>query len=298
MRLDTYLEMHYAVRSACKDANLRQAGFAIQRFSQWLRRPATIDDLTDQNVCGWLRDYGKRVAPSTVNAKRRYVLAIWRAARKDGLLSTDPRVPRVPECLDTPEAWTIDEMRAILSSTEALSGTVAHSDRWGNVRDDTGILASDWWRSIILVAYESGARISQLMAVECRDFDLDKRWLKLRAETAKERRARIVWLSEDTVFACREHWTPNRKLMWPWPLTPERRDQILRWILRTAGVRFGRGAGGSWHKFRRTSGTWIEALGGDGARHIGNTRKVFQQHYLDPRILDQTNKITLPRLLA
>ena len=83
--------------------------------------------------------------------------------------------------------------------------------------------------------------------------------------------------------------------MWPWPYSREALDKRLRKILKAAGVRHGRGQGGLLHKFRRTSGTLVEAAGGDGAKHIGNTRKVFESHYLDPRFVDRSQLNLLPR---
>jgi hypothetical protein len=37
------------------------------------------------------------------------------------------------------------------------------------------------------------------------------------------------------------------------------------------------------HKMRKTAGTLVEANGGDGSKLIGNDRKNFVRHYLDPR---------------
>ena len=83
--------------------------------------------------------------------------------------------------------------------------------------------------------------------------------------------------------------------MWPWSKTREWLQKAVRKIFKKAGVAYGRPHGGLFHKFRRTSGSLVEAAGGDGARHLGNTRAVFEQHYRDPRICVADAPMILPR---
>ena len=39
----------------------------------------------------------------------------------------------------------------------------------------------------------------------------------------------------------------------------------------------------------------MELNGGDGAKQIGDTRTIFEQHYLDRRMVPQTQLDRLPR---
>jgi hypothetical protein len=54
-------------------------------------------------------------------------------------------------------------------------------------------------------------------------------------------------------------------------------------ILKRAGI--APTPGRLFRLFRVTSGSMVEANGGDGSRHLGNGRVVFLRHYCDPRIL-------------
>ena len=74
-----------------------------------------------------------------------------------------------------------------------------------------------------------------------------------------------------------------RVLVYPWPWRRAALYRRMSGICRRANVRYGRGAGGLYGKLRKTSGTLIESAGGDGARHLGNTREVFEKFYYDAR---------------
>jgi hypothetical protein len=83
-----------------------------------------------------------------------------------------------------------------------------------------------------------------------------------------------------------------RELVCPWPASGETfRDQVLRLVAK-AGIRAG-----TWRWIRRGSGTDVEQqLDGAGHRHLGNTRRVFEQSYGDPTIIGR--QIPTPRPLA
>lgn len=263
----------------------RQFAMSLGSFEKWLKRPAAVVDLTDQNLLAFLSEYSQTVKPSTANSKRTYLLALWRFAAESprNLCQAPGRIPRLPEHIDVPEAWTLVEFQQILASAQCSRGLIA------------GLPARLWMTSLMLVLYDCGGRIGQVRKTRPQDISLEGRWINLRAATNKTHRGGLRELAEQTVDSLRPIWSCERELVWPWPFSREALDKRLRKILKAAGVAYGRDRGGLWHKFRRTSGTLIEAANGDGSRHLGNTRSVFEKHYLDPRIAGRSQLALLPR---
>jgi integrase len=261
----------------------QQADYSLRALKRFLSRDPVIEDLTDQTFLRFLHWYSQQVRPSTVNAKRRYILSLWRFAAERKLCVSPGKIPRMPELLDPPEAWTVDELSAILRTAGCLRGLIA------------GLLTRFWMTSFLLAMYDTGCRVGQLRKVSPRDISIVGHWITLRAETSKTKLARVCELSEQTVEALTPIWSDERELVWPWPHTREALDKRFRKLLKDAGVSHGRKRGGLWHKARRTSGTLVEAAGGDGARHLGNTRAVFEKHYLDARIAGRSQLGLLPR---
>jgi integrase len=259
---------------------------AVRRFSDFLGRPASLADLEADLVARFILWFRPRAAPATVNSKRRALLALWRDAISAGVLAKPPgEIRGVRDCPKIPEAWTLDEISRIVQAAGRELGMVA------------GLPAGPYWRSLILAAIDTGARIGALSSVSTADVNLlgPAAGIVLQAEHAKTKRPEWRPLHPQTVAACEEIWSAGRELMWPWPMLPNARRAAFAKILRNAGVRYGRACGGLFHKLRRTSGSLVEANGGDGSRQLGNTRKVFERHYLDPRISGRGQLDFLPR---
>jgi integrase len=267
----------------CADA-LRQMEISVRLFDRWAGRPLLLSDLSEELLRAFLKEYRRTHAGATTNSKRRHLLALWRCAWNEELLPAPPRVQRIPRARappTVPEAWTVREVTRILHAAAKTPGTIA------------GLRAADWWVSLLMVLYDTGERRRAAMAVASQDLDLPGAAIIFRHRKTIPR-----WcpLSSDTVRACRAIHGCDRPLVWPWPYSREWLDESLRHILRKAGVAFGRLRGGLFHKFKRTSGTLVEAAGGDGAKHTGTTRKVFEVHYLDPRAMSRTGLHRLPSL--
>lgn len=278
---DVYQPTHLGI----KPESIRQMDMSVGKLNEWAGRSVRIADLSEKMLLQFLAHYlelGR--SPSTVNGKRCQLLALWRFAYEEGYIDRLPRkVPRVRELLADPEAWSVDEMSRILQEGAREPGTIE------------GWPAGEWWVSLILALYDSGQRCGAVFQVASADVFLEEKGFLLRAETQKDGRARWCPLSDDGVAAARKIWKRDRRRMWPWPWSREHRDRKFKVILERAGVRYGAGKGGLFHKIRRTSGSLVEAAGGDGSRHLGNTRKMFERHYLDARHVRRRQLDTLPR---
>jgi len=263
-------------RPNCSDGQADQIGYAITAIERWHGGTLRVADLSEPLLRGFLAAYSRTVSPATANSKRGHLLALWQCAWEEGLLAEPPRrakVQRITEPQRVPEAWTPAEMARILA---ACDGT----DR------------SAWWRSILLTAYDTGERRGALLAVSPADVDCDHQWIVFRA--TKTKRQRWAQLSQQAADAVAAILNPTSDRVWLWHGHLRECDRELSRILERAGVRYGRDAGGVWHKFRRTSGTLVEQAGGDGARHLGNSRAVFERCYRDPRFFHSSVDL-LPR---
>jgi integrase len=245
---------------------VEQIRYAITAVERWHGSPVKIRQLSEPFVRGFLSAYAKDVSAGTVNSKRGHLLALWQCGWEEGYLPAPPKRTQVRRARATrrvPEAWTADEMSAILAACNATRRPA-------------------WWKSILLVAYQTGERRGALLATAPAAVNLDRACIVFtRTKTGRQR-----WcsLTPDCVAAVRSIYDATAPLVWRYSGTLRRLDDCLAGILDRAGVRHGRPAGGVWHKFRRTSGSLVEQAGGDGARHIGVTRAVFEMHYKDPRL--------------
>ncbi len=251
---------------------IEQIDIAVRLFESWAGRPLSVHDLSEDLLRRFLTDYRRSHAAATTNSKRGHLLALWQCAFDEGLLDRPPRrakIRRAKASPAIPEAWTPEEVGRILEAAAEQPGEMA------------GLPAADWWRSILLVLYDSGERRGA--ALKTASSDLSPENGRVIFRETKTGRPRYCALHPDTAEACRQIHDPGRPLMWPWGLSISYLDKRFKRLLERAGVSYGRGRGGCWHKLRRTSGTLVEANGGDGAKHLGNSRQVFEKHYRDPR---------------
>lgn len=285
LTLTAFLDRIYAPgHLGIRPGSINQMAIGIRLLNRWAGREITLAELSDDLLIQFLNHYAQTRARPTVNAKRRIFLSLWRCAHRRGDLPHGPgEIPRMREYIRQPEAWEQEELGRIIVEAQREEGEIAF------------LPARRWWTSLILSVYDVGGRIGAVRAVCQSDVDIRRQGLLLRAEHQKTGRDEWCPLSEQTVAACAGIMDSPRLLMWPWCFSREWLDERFRQLLRRAGVRFGRQAGGLWNKLRRTAGTLIEANGGDGSRHLGNSRRVFEAHYLDQRIAGKGQLDKLPR---
>lgn len=284
--LETFLRSVYVPsRIDLGSDSIRQLAITIRVFQRWAGRVLTLDDLTEDLVRRFLCEYRQSHAAATTNSKRCQLLAIWRCAWDEGYLPQPPRAKRIRKARAAPaipEAWTVEEVGRIFQAARQHAG-----------RRIAGIPAADWWLSLLMVLYDTGERRGATLATSPSDVSLDDGWVVFRR--TKTGLPRFCPIHAETVAAVRRIYDPCRSLLWPWPYSREALEKRVRKILRRAGVAYGRGRGGLLHKFRRTAGTLVEQAGGDGAAFIGDTRKIFEAHYKDPRFFDRSQLGRLPR---
>ncbi len=255
---------------------------AIGHFSKMLGREALVTDLTDENLVrllSFLIDTRQNSA-ITANKVADKLLALWRFLAKRKRVDLWPEVRKLPEPARIPQAWSLSQLSALLAAAEQEPGLVA------------GIPASDWWAGLLLVIWDTGERISAVLALEWADLELESGWLTIRAEIRKGKKKPLLRrLRPETVERLKRLYAPDRTLIFPWA-----RDRQFVWkdfgpILRRAGLPHDRRS--KFHRIRRSVASHFQAAGGDATALLDHTSRTVTLNYLDPRIVKETQAIDL-----
>ncbi len=266
-------------------ANLRAASLssltlwtiALKGFERSLGRPATLSDLTDENVAEFARYRRQNVSAATVNRDLASLLALWRFAAKLGKVKTWPTVQLEKEPRRVPVAWLQEEFNQLMRTVSRLDGKIGEHD------------AAAWWRALLLVCFDTAERISAVLDLEWSNVDLRTRWVLFPAETRKGRVAdSICPIAQDTVEALEEirrprgnvfHWPLNRNYVW----------KRYGAILEAAGLPNDRKR--KFHCVRRTVASYVEANGGNATEVLRHASRHTTMAYLDPRIVKPSSAI-------
>lgn len=241
----------------------------LKTFSRWLGYWATVDDLTDLTLSRFLEDRAAVRSPYTAEKERTQLLALWRFAADRGIVSTRPEVPPgiLPE--RTPEAWTAEQMRALLRAAAATPGKIGTID------------ASVFWPALVLVLYDTAERIGAIFDTDAAC--LTPPYLTVKAESRKgRRRDRLYTLSLETLEALSLLPADRQKLI-PWPYAKVYAWKKFAEVVARAGLPGGRRA--RFHAIRRSVATAYAAAGGDATALLDHASPKTTRAYLDPRLL-------------
>jgi integrase len=272
--LGAYVD-HYTLLRDVKSETIRQYRICATLFERWAGGPVRLDELEEQTVSAWLRDYAASgVEPHTVRSKKVGILCLWRAAADEGLCEPPTRrvrAVRVPYKAVT--AWDLSEVEQLLAACQGLK-------RWHSC----GLRRSAWFDLAVRVAWDSGLRWGDLihLPVSAIRPDGSAAWCQ-----SKVRRPVVFRLAPSTRDALVESLVvAPRELVCPWPASQETfQDQVERLVSR-AGIRRG-----TWKWIRRASGTDVECQqAGAATAHLGHVpgSRVAAQSYIDPAILGRS----------
>jgi integrase len=292
--LSDFAERYLAERPSLSAGYVEELRRVVRQF-QAVVGPVPLCTITREHLLDYLCSL--RVGAETHNAKRQELLTLLRAACDLKLCDPLRSVPRRQTELRLPTAWTVDEISHLLRVAGCQGGSV-------------GVIPTAlWWPAILLTVYDTGARIGELLRVPLSSYQAAPPALVLSAATAKTKRGRWCPLSQQTSSAIeatlavrqRAPASPQSPLstlhspLFPWPHCRRYLFVCFRRLVESAGLPAEKTGRGLFHKLRRTSGSLVEAAGGDGARHLGNTRQVFEKSYLAPAIIGRGQVGLLPR---
>lgn len=261
----------------------------VNRLDRWAERPVRLDELTAPLLTAHLRAMLADHSPVTVNNQRRRALQLWRAAHDAGYCDPPGKVPKVREPEPEPEAWTVEEFGRLIAECRKLRPVPRLTWR------------ADWWTSLWLTVYWTGARIGSLLAAGVTDYSEPQQELRLRARTQKNSRGQRFRLSGQAaawvgrILLCE----PGRTLLWPWDFNRSWLWREARRIVEAAGLPCPHESRQLFHRARRTCLSYCAATDPAIAqRQAGHASLTMtSRHYLDQRICGQrTAADVLPEL--
>lgn len=272
MKLTAFLEEVFAPRRMVRESNLRQYVIQIRHFGRFLGREPELSDLTDDLVSRFLLTFARTRSTPTVNKARTHLLAMWRYAARKRLVTEFPDVLKLPEPQRVPQAWTLDQLRALFAAAARMHG------RYGPVPAPT------WWSVFLRFLFETGERASAALSLRWDWIDLQTGRVVIPAEERKGRRKDgLYWLRPATLELLRAMPREGDRVF-PFPLCMC--SYYLHWakLLRLAGLPVSRSS--KTQKMRRSFASHLEAAGGDATKALlHEDRGTTARHYLDPAVV-------------
>jgi integrase/recombinase XerC len=186
---DRYLESERAASPHTRAAYGRDLA-QIRDFSRRERRVADPSRLDADDLRAYLAAMHRRLAPASIARRLAAVRSLFRFLVRRGLAAKNPaaavRSPRARRPL--PKVLGVDDA---FRTIESASGTSRLS-----VRD----------RAILELLYGSGLRVSELVAIDLLDLDLDAAVLRVRGKGRKEREVPVGEMAADAI----RRWLPER----------------------------------------------------------------------------------------
>lgn len=269
MILRSFVRDVYAPLKAISPKTLRLYEFTLDAFGEFVGHEPTTADLEELIVARFLAHRTQTRAAATAAKDRAQIRAIWEFLARRRAVDTWPTIPpvRVPE--RTPEAWLTEEFARLLATASSEKTTIA------------GIPGGAWWRALLMLAYDTGERVTALTSVRWRD--IRGNFVTFRAETRKGRRRDLVLeFGEETRLAL-EAIRGDRDLVFPWPNTHTYLWRRLSIILERAKLPSGRRD--KFHRIRRTTASYYEAAGCSSQKLLDHASPATTRRYLDPRIV-------------
>jgi integrase len=276
------LAREYAGIRPCRTNSLEQYRIVADLYERWAGGPVALHALDERSVQTFLADYATTARPSTVRSKRAHLLALWRAAADEGWCEPPVRRVRVARSpRPVVEAWTHDEVQQLLHACRRLQR-----------RHRCGLPRWQWWDLAVRVAWDSGLRWGDLVALPAAAVRPDGVASWTQSKTGRPVTFRLSETSLEALHASLE--ACPRVLVCPWPASHETFAQQVRVLVRHAGIRPG-----TWKWLRRASATDVELQQhGAGASHLGHApgSRVAELSYLAPAILGR--RLACPHPLA
>jgi integrase len=197
-----------------------------------------------------------------------------------GLLKVVPWAQRPRKELRIPKTVSLDSLgKCYAAANEMELPSVA------------GIQTGDWWRALLVVAYNTGLRHASLFALRWEHVEWENCRATIPASCMKSRRPQVIHFNRVTL----KHLQRIRRVsgpVFPFPQARRRFWQLLHLLQKRAGIPEAEWFG--LHGLRRTLATllWEESPGAAQFALGHTTSDVTRQHYVDggamvARALDQ-----------
>lgn len=235
--VDSYLAEHPDETSEHWRIQLHDS---VRVLSRHLSAPATVSDLTPDRLNSlllWLSQCGKSHA--TRKTRRSALMCVWRYAYESRLTDEPPRCKRVRLPQQTPDAWTVEEVRQLIAAAGAMRGRFRL----------TRIERAPYMQSLFLSLYSTGLRLGDMLCLTRDAVHPDGHFTIVQSKTRRQVRR---YLYPQAVRLLDQTGAADRELCWPLWARREQLFSLIRGIVRDVMPPSRRGTS-KW--FRRSAGT-------------------------------------------
>ncbi|HEY4312287.1 MAG TPA: tyrosine-type recombinase/integrase [Pirellulales bacterium] len=208
---------------AAMEPNTKRTTQTSLKHFERIVRPGKLVSLTTDRIADYAaarrlekrtkREDAPAVSPATVNRELRTIRATRNIANEWGWLPKRPKVRLLREPVKLPT----------YVDPETFAKLYAACDD-GPMLDLPGVAAADWWRGLLVMAYMTGWRISELLKLRREDVNFENATALNRAADNKGRRDSLTLLHPIVV----DHLKPLAgfsRLIFAWP-----HDQRTLWV--------------------------------------------------------------------
>lgn len=257
---------------------------SARRFSEYLKRPANVDDFSELTLTGFIRHrrtIGK--AESTIEREAAKLMTLWRWAAGEGMIQ-HPKIRIDKAQVDTPVCFLRHELRRLFREVRKYDRPI------GGLPGDVVLLA------LLSTIWDTAERIGAVRKIDRLDIDVRKRgWWPARGwVTIKNRKRNGKSLVRPLRRSTAKH---IRKLLaatdakLPFALVD--RTAIyghLDRVLERAGLPVDRKH--KFHCIRRSHASYLKRGGGDVQESLGHLDPtVAPLRYYDPRVTQRWHAI-------
>lgn len=275
MLLNDALSLYVSTRSISPKSS-RQIRVQVDLFVSWLGRDPKLSHSLAPDLARWLRHRQRTVSPNTAKNGRRHILAVWSHAARLGHCDPPPvdDIPPVLGVTTIPDAWSIDEMTALLEASWRMQGCLPDGRNRGQ-----------YFSCCLLVAWDTGLRRSDIWYIQVKDVT-DSGLLLIRQR--KTRQIIFCGLSAVTL----ELWSQISSRLsatarpLAWPFSDDHWADCWRKIARSAGLEPRK----IFPRIRSSAASYVELHHpGHAQRFLGHrTPGLAYRHYVDPRIVGRS----------
>jgi integrase/recombinase XerD len=165
MKLATVIETYIALQQSL-GLRSKSSSRSLRRFGRQMG-DVHIDNIQAEQVLDFLQGTGP--LSSTWRTKYRLLYGLYRFAISRSYVATSPLPPTLPKfpAQQTPYIYSTEELRRLLDATSVLESIYAR-------------LQASMYRTLILLLYGSGLRVSEALELTMHDVDLEQRIITVR----------------------------------------------------------------------------------------------------------------------
>jgi integrase len=247
----------------------------FDRFAEYLQRNPTLDDLTDEALCGfleWRLSAGRAFHTCDKESDKLVALANYAARKRHIAEFVD--IPKLQPPEQLPTCWTREQLATLLAACAQAKGHFGLAPR------------SLWWVAFHFLCLATGERTEAMLSLrwEMLTGDVLSVPASIRKGRRKAARYRLPMAVVNAVERLRPY-TQGRIFAAPWKDLRASFYYHYGQLLRAAGLPKGRDF--KPQRLRKSFASYLEAAGGDATKALGHVdRRVTRDSYLDTGVTE------------